>query len=373
MGCPYNSAEHAATEIEGVPDLRLRHGLGRAATAVIAVLATTCSSPTNPKPVVELAIHSVAPTAGPVTGGTEVTIRGAGFAAGAAITIGGRAATDVSVRSSDMVTAKTPVSAVAGPVDIAITLNGRTQVLVGGFRYDPTAPNTAPVIRSINAQGKRLRQPPAYADYGETIQISVVVEDAESAAAQLVYQWRACGGTFTGTGPQVEWAAPGLGELPTTCTIEVTVTDGPHVLTRSIPIRLHNSVVEVGRLALEFLTEFADNSIPAATTVRNFSDSCPGKKAELDDVTHIRNTRIINSKEYGTPAVTVAFGGSCKSKTADACAITSVQWNSTVKSTGAIEIAKGTSFISGIYRDSRWWLCDSLYDGASSLGQHFLH
>jgi hypothetical protein len=302
-----------------------------------------------------------------------VTIRGAGFAAGAAVTIGGRAATDVSVRGSDMVTAKTPVSAIAGPVDVAVTLNGRTQVLAGGFRYDPTVPNTAPVIKSIAAQGKRLRQPPAYADYGETIQISVVVEDAESAATQLVYQWRACGGTFTGTGPQVEWAAPGLGELPTMCTIEVTVTDGPHIVTRSVSVRLHNSIVEIRDLALLFLTEFANSTIPAETTVRNFSDSCPGKALELDDVAKNRVSHTITGYEYGPIAVTVAFGGVCRKKTADACAITSVEWRSIRKATNQLEIVNGISTISGVYRDSRWWLCESSFDGASSLGLHFMY
>lgn len=320
----------------------------------------------------ELAIHSVAPTAGPATGGTDVTIRGAGFAAGATIMIGGAAATSVTVSGSDTVTAKTPVSGVAGPVDVAVTLNGRTQVLPGGFRYDPIAPNTVPVIKSMTAQGKRVRQPPAYADYGETIQITLVVEDAETAPAQLGYRWQACGGTFTGTGPQVDWTAPAVGTLPITCTLEVTVSDGPHVLVRTIAVRLHNSIVEVAALALEFLKEFADNTIPAATTVRNFSDSCPGKASELKDVTFIRDTRFIETHVYGTPATTVAFAGSCKSRPADACVATPVEWNSTVKESGATEIAKGTSTISGIYRDSRWWLCDSLYDGASSLGLHFL-
>jgi hypothetical protein len=68
----------------------------------------------------------------------------------------------------------------------------------------------------------------------------------------------------------------------------------------------------------------------------------------------------------------VAFGGLCKSKASDACVVTNVEWNSTVKATGAIDISKGVSTISGIYRDSRWWLCDSLYDGKSSLGLQFL-
>ena len=69
---------------------------------------------------------------------------------------------------------------------------------------------------------------------------------------------------------------------------------------------------------------------------------------------------------------TVAFGSMCRTKAADACVITPVEWRSTVLATQAVEIAKGTSIISGIYRDSRWWLCDSLYQGASSLGLHFM-
>ncbi len=138
-----------------------------------------------------LAIQSVSPSAGPASGGTELTIRGAGFAAGATIPIGGRPATEVSGARQRHLTAKTPASTIAGPVDVVVTLSGRTATLTGGFRYEPAAPNTAPVIRSITAQGRRLEQPPMFADYGETIQITLVVEDAESPAAQLAYQWQA--------------------------------------------------------------------------------------------------------------------------------------------------------------------------------------
>jgi hypothetical protein len=358
----------------GVPDLRLRHAPGWATTAVIALLATTCS-PTTPDPVVELAITSVAPSTGPASGGTELTIRGAAFATGATISVGGRPATEVTVRGADTIAAKTPASTIAGPVNVVVTLNGRTAVLTGGFNYEPEGPNTVPVIRSIAAQGRRLRQPAAFADYGETIQITLVVEDAELPAAQLAYQWQQnCSGAFIGAGPQVEWTAPSGLTLPSTCVIQVTVTDGPHVLTRSITVRLHNSIAEVGALALEFLEEFANSAIPAETTVRNFSSSCPGKAAELKDVADNRATRIINTHLYGTPAVTVAFGGVCRKMTADACVITSVEWQSTVIGPPSRpETAKGTSTISGIYRDSRWWLCDSSFDGTSSLGLHFMY
>jgi hypothetical protein len=345
-------------------------------TAAITILAATCSSPNKPGPVVvELVLQSVSPNAGPATGGTEITIRGSGFAAGTGVTIGGRLATEVNVRSGDTITAKTPSSPVAATVDVVVTLNGRTTTLASGFRYDPTGPNTAPVIRSIAAQGKRPRQPAAYADYGETIQLTVIVEDAETTPAQLVYRWEACDGTFTGSGPQVEWTAPSGGTLPSTCTLEVSVADGPHVLTRSIVVRLHNSIAEVGGLAFEFLTDFANSLISPEATVRNFSETaCPaGKAAELKDVMNVRATRTINAYTYGTPGVTVNFGGLCRGKSADACILTSVEWQSTVKSTNLPEIAKGISTISGVYRDSRWWLCESSFDGTSSLGLHFMH
>jgi hypothetical protein len=130
---------------------------------------------------------------------------------------------------------------------------------------------------------------------------------------------------------------------------------------------------EMRNLAMEFLNEFADSTIPAAQTVRNFSDSCPGKAAELKDVTNNRVSHRITGHTYGPTAVTVAFGSLCRSKTADACALTSVEWQSIRIATNQLEIVKGTSTISGVYRDSRWWLCDSSFDGASSLGLHFMY
>jgi hypothetical protein len=62
----------------------------------------------------------------------------------------------------------------------------------------------------------------------------------------------------------------------------------------------------------------------------------------------------------------------CKTKTADACVITPVEWRSTYLPTGQLEVAAGISTISGVYRDSRWWLCDSSADGASTLGFWFM-
>ena len=60
----------------------------------------------------------------------------------------------MTVRGADTIAARTPASTIAGPVDVVVTLNGRTAVLTGGFRYDPTGPNTAPVIQINRRAGK---------------------------------------------------------------------------------------------------------------------------------------------------------------------------------------------------------------------------
>lgn len=303
-----------------------------------------------------------------------MTIRGSGFATGATVTIGGRPATDVAVRGTDTITAKTPASTIAGAVDIAVLLNGRTGTLAGGFRYEVST-NTPPTIKSVVAQGKRLRQPANFGDYGETLTVTAVVEDAQTNPTALTYQWHAsCGGAFTGTGSQVEWRTPATGTNATTCTVEVIVSDGPRVVTGNVSVRLHNSAAEVGALALEFLNEFADSNLPAdERIVRNFSDSCKGKSEELGQIVDNRKNYTILSHTYGPPKTTIAFGSMCKSKTADACVITPAEWRSTYKPTGQLEVATGISTISSVYRDSRWWLCDSLFDGPSTLGFWSMH
>jgi hypothetical protein len=365
-GLQYNVA------VSSLPHPLLRHSRACFASAALAVLGASCSSPTSPAPVVvDLIVQTISPDAGPVSGGTEITIRGAGFAAGSVVFVGGRAASDITVRGSDTIVATTPASTVSGGVDISVTLNGRTGTLPNAFRYD-VVNNTPPTIKSIAAQGTRTRQPANFADYGETIRITAVVEDAQSAPAQLKYDWVSnCGGTFSGNAAQVNWTAPVSLGLPQNCTIELIVSDGPRIARSTTVVRLHNSAIEVGDLALQFLTEFANNNIPAATTVRNFASSCPGKASELSDVADVRKDYRINTHKYGDPSVTVAFGGTCKGKPSDACVRTPVEWQSTYRPGTPQQkevFPKGVSFISAIYREARWWLCDSLLDDPASLG-----
>lgn len=360
----------------------MRYAVGRRSTAVLAVLAATCGTPTNPGPVVvdPPGIQSVTPATGPVSGGTTITIRGVRFASGAAVTIGGRAATDVVVQGADVITAKTPTGSTADTVDVAVTVNGRTATLAAGFRYEAAATNTAPVIKSISVQGTRPGEPPNFADLGETIRITGVVEDAETAPVNLTFEWKAtCGGVFSGTGAQIQWQVPAAATAPQACTIDLTVIDGAHRVSSSAPVRVHDSPREMRNLALLFLTEFANSTIPAATTVRNFSDSCKGKADELKDVADNRARYVINEYKYGEPSTTIAFGGVCVVSSTrirsgvDACTKTPAEWRSTIKESQKAELAVGTSYITGVYRESRWWLCDSDFQGTTSSGLTFMH
>jgi hypothetical protein len=181
-----------------------------------------------------------------------------------------------------------------------VTVNGRFGTLVGGFSTE--SPTQCRPDDQIAVRAARPGQPANFADLGETIRITAVVEDADTVPTALAFEWSAtCGGLFSGASVQVDWRAPAASAVPQTCTIDLTVVDGANRVTRSLPVRVHDSPREIANLALLFLTEFADSSIPPATTVRNFYDSCPGKAAELQDVTDNRKNYIINT-DYGEPS-----------------------------------------------------------------------
>ncbi|MEA2325343.1 MAG: hypothetical protein QOE68_302, partial [Thermoanaerobaculia bacterium] len=81
-------------------------------------------------------VTSVSPNFGTVTGGTNVTINGTNFAAGATVTFGGTAATNVVVVTSIKITAKTPVHT-AGAVNVTVTnTDTSTGTLTNGYTYN---------------------------------------------------------------------------------------------------------------------------------------------------------------------------------------------------------------------------------------------
>jgi hypothetical protein len=91
-------------------------------------------------------VSSVSPNAGPAAGGTSVTITGTNFAAGATVTFGSTAATNVVVVNSTTITATTPAGS-AGAVTVTVTnSNGLSGSLASGYTYvvPPTVTSVSP-------------------------------------------------------------------------------------------------------------------------------------------------------------------------------------------------------------------------------------
>ncbi len=85
---------------------------------------------------------AINPTSGPMAGGTVVTISGTGFRAGATVSIGGAAATGVTVVSAASITATTPAHA-CGTVNVVVTnTDGQSGTLTNVFSYTSPQPPT---------------------------------------------------------------------------------------------------------------------------------------------------------------------------------------------------------------------------------------
>jgi IPT/TIG domain len=97
----------------------------------------------NPAPTVS----SIAPSSGPASGGTAVTITGTGFLAGATVSLGGTAASSVVVGSSTTITATTAAHA-AGAVNVVVTnSDSQSGTLPSGYSYNATTGGTISYVQ----------------------------------------------------------------------------------------------------------------------------------------------------------------------------------------------------------------------------------
>jgi uncharacterized repeat protein (TIGR01451 family) len=107
-------------------------------------------------------VASIVPVRGPLAGGQTVTITGTNFETGAtAVSLGGAAATGVTVLSPTQLTAVTPPHA-AGVVDVTVQTFGSSSsesVLAGGYRYvDPAATADLSLSMTVDAPDATLGQ-----------------------------------------------------------------------------------------------------------------------------------------------------------------------------------------------------------------------
>jgi hypothetical protein len=118
-------------------------GSGGAVTVTVAVSGQNGSLTNGYTYVVAPTITSVSPNNGPTAGGTAVTITGTNFAAGARVTFGGTAATNVVVVNGTTITATTPAHS-SGAVTVTVTVNGQSGNLANGFTYKRRRAATVP-------------------------------------------------------------------------------------------------------------------------------------------------------------------------------------------------------------------------------------
>lgn len=234
------------------------------------------------------------------------------------------------------------------------------------------APRPPPRIASLTASSSRM-------EIDAEITVTAVVENTDTPVYQLVFEWTAEKGTFTGTGPRVRWRAPRGERTPATYDLKLTVlerymsidADGntesrENKATAGTRVRVHDSRKEVTDLTLIFLGDFANSSVSPDTCVRNFSDKCAGKWEEREDIRVNRAKYTITGSRYSVSFVRFDEPMLWSEITAPC------QFTSTVKATGKIELAKGTCLLTGVYEDGNWWLCESKFHGTTTSGLRFL-
>jgi hypothetical protein len=317
-------------------------------------------------------VAALSPTSGPTSGGTTVTITGTGFTTASTVTFGGIAAASVTYISATSLRAVTPAR-VAGVVDVRVTAGSLFGTLPGGFTYIVVA-NTLPVISSITVKGTRPNEPANFADLGEDVNVIAAVTDAETTLDKLTYAWTATAGTVSGTGRAVTWRAPATATVPLVVTLTLRVTeplDGTltQSVTASTTAKVHDSAKEIADMSVQFLLEFSKQAPAPIEIVRNFWSGCAGKQDELQDVTNNQANYKVNDYVVGPPtSSTVTFGGTCpfRNKSGDGCVQTPVLWKAVYKPTGVSETSSGIDQTTAVYRESRWWLCDSDFNGTTT-------
>lgn len=138
---------------------------------------------------VSLALGSIAPQSGPLTGGTTVTLGGTGFAEGLQVFFGDQEAATVTRQGQLSAQATTPSAATAGAVDVTVVNpDGTEATLPNAFTYtdevvDPGDPET---VDYCQLQPQGTAADPLITDAGQVVNLRafVYVEGVTDSAGQ---------------------------------------------------------------------------------------------------------------------------------------------------------------------------------------------
>ena len=155
--------------------------------------------------VVPPTVSSVSPSSGSTAGGTAVTITGTNFVAGATVTFGAAAATNVVVVNRTTITATTPAGS-AGAVTVTVTNPGvQSGSLTNGYSYAVT-----PTVSSVSPNNGPAAGGTAVTITGTNFAAGATVKFGAAAATNVVV---VSGTTITATTPA------GAGAVTVTVTV----------------------------------------------------------------------------------------------------------------------------------------------------------
>ena len=237
----------------------------------------------------------------------------------------------------------------------------------------PAVVNASPAIDSLVASSLRV-------EADRSVQLTAVVLDAESQLSQMTYTWSATpqpgsfGGvtSFSGNQATNSWRAPKAQVSPDLYTVMLTVTESftsagqpkQNSVSKTAAVRYNDSPEEVKALGRDFLvTKFGNFDVTPAQAVSNFSDSCPGKAAELHDIENNReNFHILSASfvpdtpTFNTELTTGEVKGSCQFEDRP----------STGPNAGHRQFVSGICTLKTVYENFKWYLCDSTFEGTGT-------
>jgi hypothetical protein len=209
--------------------------------------------------------------------------------------------------------------------------------------------NTPPTIESLVADS-----PIVEVTGDQSIQLTATVSDSETAPALLQYLWSAtpATGTFVGSGPQVRWTPTAA--TPDSFTVTLTVVDAytsgatakEHRIQKTVDVRYHDMII--GGLVGQFLTDFGTFELSPAQCVRNFSDACPGKAEELEQI--IEERRDVHIESAASSIASIVYTTPTFAHIDAPCTFVD-----------NVATTTGHCLLTAIYDDLHWWLCESHY------------
>jgi hypothetical protein len=239
------------------------------------------------------------------------------------------------------------------------------------FRTD-SAGNGPPVIQTITVSPR--------AEARTELDVTAVVQDQETGPANLIYEWTAPSGSFSGSGASVRWLAPAI-TSPTVYDLSLTVIERYTVpiagggeearenrASRSATVHVNDSTREITTLATTFIDDFVHSDRTPEFCVRSFSNNCPGKADELRDIQDNRRLFVNDPALSSSGTGSIGYydiGDVVRRKAVPtpqagfAEFLAPCRFARVTKATGVFGVVTGTCRLTGVYENWQWRLCDS--------------